>query len=55
MDKRIAFLPFLTNMRAAFIIFSILSIAGVFASLARGNARSNHELRCSRGLDFQRR
>jgi EmrB/QacA subfamily drug resistance transporter len=30
---------FLTSIRIAFIIFSILSVAGVFASLARGTAR----------------
>jgi hypothetical protein len=31
--------PFLTSVRTAFIIFSILSCAGIFASLARGDAR----------------
>lgn len=47
--------PFLTSVRTAFIIFSILSCVGIFSSLARGNARSNNEPRCSGGLDFQRR
>lgn len=32
---------FLTSVRSAFIIFAILSCAGIFSSLARGNARSN--------------
>jgi len=31
---------FLTSLRSAFIIFSVLSAAGVFASLARGSSRS---------------
>jgi hypothetical protein len=29
----------LTTLKIAFIIFSILSFAGIFASLARGNVR----------------
>jgi EmrB/QacA subfamily drug resistance transporter len=32
--------PFLTSFRIAFIIFSALSVLGVFASLARGNVRT---------------
>ena len=31
--------PFLTSVRTAFVVFSILSCAGIFASLARGDVR----------------
>ena len=34
---------FLASARAAFIVFSVLSAAGIFASLARGNARTGLE------------
>jgi MFS family permease len=33
------YVPFLASVRSAFIVFSILSCAGIFASLARGDVR----------------
>jgi MFS family permease len=40
---------FLTSVRTAFIIFAILSCAGIFSSLARGNARSSPSLKRAAG------